>query len=85
MSKYSHGGDNSAVRTRKQEGDIVITRFQKHTGEKGLSGLFEPFPKSKSADDIPASDAGMGGIPISEPDLDNRSVPPEVPDRPWLV
>jgi hypothetical protein len=63
----------------------VITRFGKHAGEKDLGGLFEPFPKSKSADDIPASDAGMNGIPISEPDLDNRSVPPEVPDRPWLV
>ena len=63
----------------------MITRFRKHTGEKGLGGLFEPFPKSKSADDIPASDAGMGGIAISEPDLDNRSVPPEEFDRPWLV
>ena len=65
--------------------NIVITRLQKLVGEKGLGGLFEPFPKSKSADDIPASDAGMGGIPISEPDLDNRSVPPEVSDRLWLV
>jgi len=63
----------------------VITQSRKYTGEKGLGGLFEPFPKSKSADDIPASDAGMGDIPISEPDLDDRSVPPEVPDRPWLV
>ena len=63
----------------------MITGFRKHTGEKGLGGLFEPFPKSKSTDDIPASDAGMGGIPISEPDLDNRSVPPEESDRPWLV
>jgi hypothetical protein len=63
----------------------VITGFRKHTGEKDLGGLFEPFPKPKSTDDIPASDAGMGGIPISEPDLDNRSVPPEVSDRPWLV
>ena len=63
----------------------MITRIRKHIGEKGLGGLFEPFPKPKSADDIPASDAGMGGIPISEPDLDNRSVPPEVSDRSWLV
>ena len=69
----------------QQGDDIVITRFGKHAGEKGMGGLFEPFPKSKSADDIPASDAGMNGIPISEPDLDNRSVPPEVSDRPWLV
>jgi hypothetical protein len=63
----------------------VITNFRKYTGEKGLGGLFEPFPKSKSADDIPASDVGMGGIPISEPDLDNRSVPPEESDQSWLV
>ena len=63
----------------------MITGFRKHTGEKGLGGLFEPFPRSKSAYDIPASDVGMGGIPISEPDFDNRSVPPEVSDRPWLV
>jgi len=63
----------------------VITKFRKYTGEKSLGGLFEPFPKSKSADDVPASDAGMGGIPILEPDLDDRSVPPEVSDRPWLV
>ena len=63
----------------------MITGFRKYAGERGLGGLFEPFPKSKSTDDIPASDAGMGGIPISEPDLDNRSVPPEVSDRPWLV
>jgi len=63
----------------------VITRLQELAGEKGLGGLFEPFPKSKSADDIPAPDAGMGGTPISEPDLDNRSVPPEVSDRSWLV
>ena len=63
----------------------MITKSRKYTGEKGLGGLFEPFPKSKSADDIPAPDAGMGGIPISEPDLDNRSVPPEIPDQPWLV
>ena len=63
----------------------MITKSGKYTGEKGLGGLFEPFPKSKSVDDIPASDAGMGGIPISEPDLDNRSVPPEVSDRSWLV
>ena len=63
----------------------MITKFLKYTGERGLGGLFEPFPKSKSADDIPAPDAGMGGIPISEPDLDNQSVPPEVSDRSWLV
>jgi hypothetical protein len=63
----------------------VITKFRKYTGEKGLGGLFEPFPKSKSADDLPASDAGIDGIPISEPDFDNRSVPPELSDRPWLV
>ncbi len=63
----------------------MITRFSKHIGEKDLGGLFEPFPKTKSADDIPAADAGMAGIPISEPDIDNRSVPPEGPDRPWLV
>ena len=63
----------------------MITRLQKLAGKKGLGGLFEPFPKSKSADDIPAPDAGMGGIPISEPDPDNRSVPLEVSDRPWLV
>jgi hypothetical protein len=63
----------------------VITKSRKYTGEKGLGELFKPFPKSKSADDIPASDAGMGGTPISEPDLDNRSVPPEVSDRPPLV
>ena len=58
----------------------MITKSRKYAGEKGLDGLFEPFPKSKSADDIPASDAGMGGIPISEPDPDNRSVPLEVSD-----
>ena len=63
----------------------MIVKSRKDAGEKGLGGLFEPFPKSKSADDIPASDAGMGGIPILEPDLDDRSVPPEVSDRPWLV
>jgi hypothetical protein len=63
----------------------VITKSRKYTGEKGLGGLFEPFPKSKSSDDVPASDTGMGGIPISEADLDNRSVPPELSDRPWLV
>ena len=58
----------------------MITKFRKYTGEKGLGELFEPFPKSKCADDIPAPDAGMGGIPISEPDPDNRSVPLEVSD-----
>ena len=63
----------------------MITKFRKHTGAKGLGGLFEPLPKSKSTDDRPVSDAGMGGIPISEPDLDNRSAPPEESDRPWLV
>jgi hypothetical protein len=63
----------------------VITKSRKYTGEKGLSELFEPFPKPKSADDIPAPDAGMDGVPISEPNLDNRSVPPEESDRPWLV
>jgi hypothetical protein len=63
----------------------VITKYRKYTGEKGLGGLYEPFPKSKSADDIPASDAVMSGIPISEPDLDNWSVPPEVSDPSWLV
>ena len=55
----------------------MITRFSKHTGEKDLGGLFEPFPKSKSADDIPAADADMAGIPISEPDIVNPSVSPE--------
>ena len=63
----------------------MITKSRKYTGEKGLGGLFEPFPKPKSADDIPAPDAGMDGVPISEPNLDNRSVPPEDSDRPWLV
>ena len=63
----------------------MITRFRKHTGEKDLGWFFEPFLKPKNSEDIPASDAGMGGIPISEPDVDNRSVPPEVSDRPWLV
>ncbi len=63
----------------------MITKSLKYTGEKGLGGLFEPFPKSKNADDIPASDKGMGGIAISEPDLDNQSVPPEEFDRPWLT
>ena len=63
----------------------MITKSRKYTGEKGLGGLFEPFPKSKSADDIPTSDVCMDGIPISEPDLDNRSVPPDLSDRPWLV
>jgi hypothetical protein len=63
----------------------VITKPRKYTGEKGLGRLFEPFPKPKSADDIPASDADIDGVPISEPDLDNRSVPPEVSYRPWLV
>jgi hypothetical protein len=58
-----------------------MTGFQKHTGEKGMGGLFESFPKSKSADDIPAPDADMGGIPISEPDLDNRPAPPEESDQ----
>jgi hypothetical protein len=60
----------------------VIIKSLKHTGE---GELFEPFPKSKSADDIPAADTDVGGIPISEPDLDNRSVPPEISDRPWLA
>jgi hypothetical protein len=63
----------------------VITWFQRHAGEKGLGGLFEPFPKSENSDDIPASDADMGGIPISEPDVDNPSLPSEISDRPWLV
>ena len=63
----------------------MITKFRKHTGEKGLGGLFELLPKSKSTDDIPVADAGMGGIPISEPDLDNRSAPPEESDQSWLV
>ena len=63
----------------------MITTVRYQAEEKGLGGLFEPFPKSKSADDIPASDVGRGGIPISEPDLDNRSAPPEESDRPWLV
>ena len=63
----------------------MITKFRKHTEEKGLGGPFEPLPKLKSTDDRPVFDAGMGGIPILEPDLDNRSVPPEVSDRPWLV
>ena len=63
----------------------MITKFRKYTGEKGLGGLFEPFPKPKSADDIPAPDADMDGVPISEPNLDNRSVPPEESDRSWLV
>ena len=63
----------------------MISKFRKHTGEKGLGGLFEPLPKSKSADDMPVSDAGMGGIPISEPDLDNRSAPSEESDRSWLI
>ena len=63
----------------------MIARLQKLAEEKGLGGLFEPFPKSKSADDIPAADTDVGGIPISEPDLDNRSVPSEIFDRPWLV
>ena len=62
----------------------MITKFPKYTGERGLGGLFESFPKSKSTDDIPASDADMGGIPISEPDIDNPSLPPEISDRPWL-
>jgi hypothetical protein len=62
----------------------VINRLRKHAGEKGLGGLFEPFPKPKSADDIPVSDTDVGRIPISEPDLD-PSVPPEKSDRPWLV
>ena len=63
----------------------MITGFQKHTGDKGMGGLFEPFPKSKSADDVPAGDAEMGGTPILEPDADNLSVPSEVSDRSWLV
>jgi|tagenome__1003787_1003787.scaffolds.fasta_scaffold14682877_1 hypothetical protein len=60
-----------------QGGDIVITKFRQYTGEKGLDG--------KSADDIPAVDTDVSGIPISEPDLDNPSAPPEASDRPWLV
>ena len=63
----------------------MIIKSRKYTGEKGLGGLFEPLRKPKSADDIPAADTDVGGIPISEPDLDNRSIPPEVSDRPWLV
>jgi hypothetical protein len=63
----------------------MITKYRKYTGEKGLGGFYEHFPKSKSADDIPASGAGMGGSPISELDLYNRSVPPEVSDPSWLV
>ena len=66
-------------------GDIVITKFRKHTEEKGLGGLFEPFWKLKSTDDIPVADTDVSGIPISEPDLDNPSAPPEASDRPWLV
>jgi len=62
-----------------------MSKSRKHTGEKDLGGLFEPLPKSKMTDDNPASDAGMGGARISEPDCDNRSVPPEISDRPWLV
>ena len=41
----------------------MITKFRKYTGEKGLGGLFEPFPKSKSADDIPALGCGYGRHP----------------------
>jgi hypothetical protein len=63
----------------------MIIKSRKYTREKDLCGLFDPFPKSKSADEFPASDAGMGGTPISEPDLDNRLVPPEVSGRPWPV
>ena len=60
----------------------MISGFQKHTEEKGLGGLFEPFLKPKNSDDIRAAAAYLSGIPISEPDADNRSVPPEVSDQP---
>ena len=63
----------------------MITKFRKHTEEKGLGGLFELLRKPKSADDIPVADTDVSGIPISEPDFDNPSAPPEVSDRPWLV
>ena len=63
----------------------MITRFRKHTGEKGLGGLFEPFLKPKNSEDIPAAGVDLSGIPTSEPSIDNRSVPPEVSDPPWLV
>lgn len=75
---------------RREESDrgnmevyVVITNFCKHAGEKVLHDLFERMPKSKVADDRPAGDSG--GVPILEPDLDNPSVPPDVPDRLWLV
>ena len=63
----------------------MITKYRKHTGEKRLGELFEPFPKPKSANDIPAVDADMGGTPIAEPDADNRSVPPVLSDPAWQV
>lgn len=61
----------------------MISRLQKHAGEKGLGGLFEPFPKPKSADDIPVSDTDVGRIPISEPDLDGK--PDKLVGTNWLT
>ena len=61
----------------------MITTFRYHAEEKGLGGLFERFPKPKNSDDAPPAD--RNGIPISEPDLDNPSVPPDPSNRPWLV
>jgi hypothetical protein len=66
-----------------KEWSVMITTFRYRTEEKGLGGLFERFPKSKNPADAPPADSN--GIPISEPDSDNPSVPPASSDRPWLV
>ena len=61
----------------------MITTFRYRAEEKGLGGLFERFPKSKKPDDDAPADGR--GIPISEPDLDSPSTPPDPSNRPWLV
>ena len=61
----------------------MTTTFRYHAEEKGLGGLFERFPKSKNPDD--ALPADSGGIPVSEPNLDDPSTPPDPSKRPLLV
>ena len=61
----------------------MVTRFPKHSVEKGLRGLFEPLRKPVGRNDDPGD--GSGGIPIVDRDLDDPSMPPVEPDPPWLV
>jgi hypothetical protein len=61
----------------------MTSGYRKHTGEKRLGELFEPFPKPKSADNDPAADEAMDGTPIAEPVVDNPSVPLELSDPAW--